>query len=221
MKIEKVNENQICCTLTKEDLANRQMRLSELAYGSEKAKRLFREVIRQASYECGFEPEDFPIMVEAIPMPEESIIVLITKVEYPEELDARFSDFSAFDQEDTSLEDVLEDVETQLGSVDDAVDCQIFEFGEMGQAEKLADLVGDFYQGNNSLYRMESEGKYALVLYRSSHTKAEFSRICNLAAEFGHAKAYSPSIYAHYREHGKVILSDLALQLLKGQLLTS
>ena len=35
MKIEKVNENQIRCTLTKQDLADRQINLRELAYGSE------------------------------------------------------------------------------------------------------------------------------------------------------------------------------------------
>ena len=37
MKIEKVNDNQIRCTLTKADLADRQLKLSELAYGTEKA----------------------------------------------------------------------------------------------------------------------------------------------------------------------------------------
>ncbi len=56
MKIEKVNENQICCTLTREDMDDRQMRISELAYGSDKAKRLFRDMIQQANYEFGFEP---------------------------------------------------------------------------------------------------------------------------------------------------------------------
>lgn len=44
MKIEKVNENQIRCTLTREDLAERQIKLSELAYGTEKAKMLFRDM---------------------------------------------------------------------------------------------------------------------------------------------------------------------------------
>ena len=39
MKIEKLNDNQIRCTLTKDDLADRQIKLSELAYGSEKQKK--------------------------------------------------------------------------------------------------------------------------------------------------------------------------------------
>ena len=38
MKIEKINENQIRCTLTREDLESHQVKLKELAYGSEKAK---------------------------------------------------------------------------------------------------------------------------------------------------------------------------------------
>ena len=50
MKIEKVNDHQIRCTLTGADLANRELKISELAYGSEKAKNLFRDMMQQASF---------------------------------------------------------------------------------------------------------------------------------------------------------------------------
>ena len=100
MKIEKVNENQIRCTLTKQDLAERQINLSELAYGSEKAKGLFHDMIQQANYEFGFEANDNPLMVEAIPLSSESLILVITKVEYPEELDTRFSKFTESDDDE-------------------------------------------------------------------------------------------------------------------------
>lgn len=101
MKIEKVSENQIRCTLTREDLADRQLKLSELAYGTEKAKMLFRDMMQQAAYECGFEAEDIPLMIEAIPLSADTIILIITKVEYPEELDTRFSQFAPGSSEDT------------------------------------------------------------------------------------------------------------------------
>lgn len=94
MKIEKVNDNQIRCTLTKEDLASRQLKISELAYGTEKAKNLFRDMMQQANFEFGFEAEDIPLMIEAIPMNAECIVLIITKVEDPEELDTRFSRFA-------------------------------------------------------------------------------------------------------------------------------
>lgn len=89
----KSNDNQIRCTLTREDLVERQIKLSELAYGTEKAKMLFRDMMQQAAYEFGFEADDIPLMIEAIPLSADTIILVITKVEYPEELDTRFPSF--------------------------------------------------------------------------------------------------------------------------------
>lgn len=116
MKIEKVNEQQIRCTLTREDLANRELKISELAYGTEKAKTLFRDMMRQAAYECGFEAEDIPLMIEAIPLNSECIVLIITKVEDPEELDTRFSKFAPsvhedddYDEDTDDLADILSD----------------------------------------------------------------------------------------------------------------
>ncbi len=99
MKIEKINDNQIRCTLTSEDLANRQIKLSELAYGTEKARSLFREMVQQANYEFGFDANDIPLMVEAIPASMGTIVLVISKVEYPEEIDTRFSKFSEPDED--------------------------------------------------------------------------------------------------------------------------
>ena len=94
MKIEKLNDNQIRCTLNKEDLADREIKLSELAYGSDKAKQLFRDMMLQASTEVGFEANDIPLVIEAIPVSSDCIVLIVTKVEDPEELDTRFSKFS-------------------------------------------------------------------------------------------------------------------------------
>lgn len=102
MKIEKISDNQIRCTLTKEDLISRELKLSELAYGTEKVESLFRDMIQQASFEFGFEVGDIPIMIEAIPISTESLVLVITKVEDPEELDTRFSSFTSMKATDIS-----------------------------------------------------------------------------------------------------------------------
>ena len=99
MKIEKISDTQIRCTLTGKDLADRHIQVSELAYGSDKAKSLFRDMMQQASYEFGFDAEDIPLMIEAIPVNKDHVILNITKVEYPDELDTRFSNFSNEDYE--------------------------------------------------------------------------------------------------------------------------
>lgn len=94
MKIEKISENQIRCTLTPADLEARQIKISELAYGTEKAKSLFHDMMQQAAHDFGFEANDIPLMIEAIPTSPDSIVLIITKVENPEELDTRFAKFS-------------------------------------------------------------------------------------------------------------------------------
>ncbi len=100
MKIEKLSDNQIRCTLKKSDLTSRHLKISELAYGSDKAKELFRDIMKQAAYEFGFEADDIPLMIEAIPVSSECIVLIVTKVDDPEELDTRFSKFSPSDSED-------------------------------------------------------------------------------------------------------------------------
>ena len=109
MKIEKISDNQIRCTLTKEDLDSHQIRISELAYGTDKAKKLFREMMQQAQIEFGFEADNIPLMIEAIPVNGESVILIVTKVEDPEELDTRFSKFSPYKKtkQDTLISMVL------------------------------------------------------------------------------------------------------------------
>ena len=56
-------------------------------------------MIQRAANEVGFEAEDIPLMVEAIPMANESVMLIITKMEDPEELDTRFSKFSPEEDE--------------------------------------------------------------------------------------------------------------------------
>lgn len=105
MKIEKLNDRQIRCTLTSDDLASRHIQMSELAYGNEKTKELFRDMMSQASMDLGFEAEDIPLMIEAIPLSPEKIVLIITKVEAPEELDTRFSNFTQWDSDEDGEEE--------------------------------------------------------------------------------------------------------------------
>lgn len=108
MKLERISENQIRCTLTRSDLADRELKISELAYGTEKAKALFREMMIQASDELGFEADNIPLIIEAIPISNECIMLIVTKVEDPEELDTRFSKFTPF------ADDAEQDTEDEM-----------------------------------------------------------------------------------------------------------
>ena len=137
MKIERLSENQIRCTLYKSDLADKEMLLTELAYGTDKAKELFREMMEQASEELGFEVDNIPLMIEAIPVSPECLILIVTKVEDPEELDTRFSRFTqpADEYEEEDEED----------------DIPIFGKGEMSTTDSLIEALGSLAENLSAL----------------------------------------------------------------------
>ena len=240
MKIEKVNENQIRCTLTKEDLASRELKISELAYGTEKAKSLFRDMMQQANFQFGFEADDIPLMIEAIPMNAECIVLIITKVEDPEELDTRFSRFAPSVHEDEDMEnidinpvkdDVLElfqkiQAENPAGQ-EDSQDGQspqkeqtaskpsirLFQFDSLRPLLQVAGQVGE-YEGISALYRDPQTKKYLLLLSHEPGRQEQFNRLCNFSSEYGTFRKALPSTVSFLEEHYSVIIPANAIQLL-------
>lgn len=73
-------------------------------------------MMRQAHNQFGFEADNIPLMIEAIPINADSIILIITKVEDPEELDTRFSKFSPSSSSDS------DDGELQIDGADSIID---------------------------------------------------------------------------------------------------
>lgn len=253
MRIEKVSENQIRCTLTQQDLSNRHLKLSELAYGTEKAKMLFHDMMQQANYELGFESEDIPLMIEAIPISPESIILIITKVEYPEELDTRFSKFSdtPAGYEDYSGErseelfaegadDILglfqkiaEDKKSDSsdfvplksvisnssdnGSSQDNVSIPVdltkmFIFHNLTDIKRLSQILKDFYDGDNSLYKEEGKSLYYLIIHKSNLSPEVFNKVCNILAEYANQGIVASATESYFTEHHSILCRHRALQ---------
>lgn len=137
MKIEKISDTQIRCTLNKEDLQDRELRISELAYGSDKAKQLFRDMMQQAAYEFGFEAEDIPLMIEATPISADCLVLVITKVEDPDELDTRFSNFTPYASQE---EETTDDDDDDDAYADEILNC----------FEHLGELLGKREKGDSA-----------------------------------------------------------------------
>ena len=116
MKIEKINDNKIRCTLTSADLAERNLKLSELAYGTEKARSLFQDMMLEANQQFGFNVDNAPLMVEAVPVAPDSIVLIITRVEDPQELDTRFAKFAPSGDDTDGPESI------QYSGADDIID---------------------------------------------------------------------------------------------------
>lgn len=236
MKIEKLNENQIRCTLTHADLAARHLKLSELAYGTEKAKSLFRDMMQQASFDFGFEADDIPLMIEAIPASSDSIVLIITKVEDPEELDTRFSKFTPFGETESIHESPFsklegaEDFLNLLNKVKEAagastkvieekkpqevIPAKLFSFEDIDRVIQASRLISPMYNGSNTLYHDPANEFYILALTQSEHTNNEFNKVCNMLSEYGTMEKVSGSVLAFLEEHCMTIISANAVEKL-------
>ena len=149
MKIEKVNDHQIRCTLTRDDLAKRDLKITELAYGTDKAKELFQDMMQQANIEFGFDAEDTPIMIEAIPINSECIVLIITKVEDPDELDTRFSNFAPSVHEEDEDEE-YEDEEYDYEEDDEEDEEDVMSLFKRLQHSNMNDFIDSPFQGAQS-----------------------------------------------------------------------
>lgn len=225
MKIEKINENQIRCTLTRHDLAERQIKISELAYGSDKAKMLFKDMMEQASYECGFEAGDIPLVIEAIPLSGESIVLTVTKVEDPDELDARFSKFAPSVHDDSSSDegtDITEEVMNLFEKIQNSATPSKKEektppfangyiFTSMEDCLKACRIAAGIAPLKSSLYKDDIAKEYLLAIYSSDCDGSDFNRVCNMMTEFGQFAPLSPENEAILAEHYELYIKDHAL----------
>lgn len=241
MKIEKVNENQIRCTLTREDLASRELKISELAYGTEKAKSLFRDMMQQANFEFGFEAEDIPLMIEAIPLNAECIVLIITKVEDPEELDTRFSRFAPSVTEDDDydedeeyddhgdhqemldlfrrLQESKADTEAEPSpkentSEEEKLRTRIFSLDSLQQVMSAAAVTGSRFHGLSTLYKDERNQRYLLVLTQGDSGRDDFDRVSNMISEYGSLQRTMPASRTFLEEHYEALIPNHALKVL-------
>ena len=195
MKIEKVNDYQIRCTLTSDDLADRQIKLSELVYGSDKTKKLFRDMMQQASIQFGFEAEDIPLMIEAIPLNSGCLVLVITKVEDPEELDTRFSNFAPSIHEED--EDDEPEIEFSTSLLPDSAEDMMNLFRRM----KTAGMQENVPNTTDAPDSDDSEDEQICVLY-TFKTLTDLIRVSHILAS---AVQFSSSLYKK-PEDGQYVL---------------
>ena len=226
MKIERISDSQIRCTLSNFDLSERNLNLSELAYGTEKARRLFREMVQKAYDEVGFDAEDIPLMVEAIPLSNDSIMLVITKVDDPEEVDTRFSKFAPAPEGDfPELRGEIANPGLEGGEVFTALRdagsetagrarTRVYQFSCLDKVIEAAAIVGASEGITDTLYKNPEDGSFYLVMTDSSGSAEVFSAVCNKLSEYGSRVKETYSSPSYYEEHYELILKERALERL-------
>ena len=227
MKLERMNDSQIRCMLTAGDLEKRRLSLGELAYCTERASRLFHELIDQACDELDFDPGGHPVAIEAIPVSNDCLMLLITRVEDPPELDSRFARFTEPGDEDAQ-EDLTESVyraedgETSFpsGKVPDPFEegsrIRTFSFQDVDAVCAYCSALPEGLQLGSMLLKDPVSGRILLVLTDTDSTP-DYQCACALACDHAPLLQTGPDPLPFFREHYRILIREDALQVL-GQI---
>lgn len=211
MKIERISENQLKLTLTKDDLIERDIKLEDLISPSEKTQKLFRDIMEQALDEEDFISENTPLMVEAVPMGTEGIMIIVTKVNNKDNKSTNPADLLHQAQEMHRWKkkplDTLEHAEEKNS------DILIYSFPELDDVIRVSLRLDNGFKGESSVYK--NDGKYFLVLQGDTYTAEESSEELELVLkEYGQKHVSTPLAKYYLLEHGETIIADKAVKAL-------
>ena len=235
MKIEKIDDNSIKCTLSSLDLSSRNLNLRDMTYGSQAAKRLFNEMMQKAKEEVGFSIENTPLMIEAVPLQGGAVQLIISKVDDPEELDTRFSKFSAAGSGQNGwiselatqilegaqgLMKQLKETEEEPGVAEEKKEAgdegiRLYRFRTLDRVIDAAKAVSYCDLGANSLYKAEDKKGYYVSLHSKGDDIDSLNRAANLLLEYGERVNGGSATEAYYKEHMEQLIQENALQKLK------
>ena len=226
MKIEKISDTQIKVTLNHSDLIDRNLKLSELAYGSQKAQALFKDMMARANEEFGFETDNVPLMIEAVPLSTDSIMIVVTKVDDPSQIEQKLE---AIGERPThrTFKEPEEDRLTDLALMGkDISEAQVttankeialtYLFNDFDQMCMAAHRVQPMFAGDNSLYKYNE--KYFLVFGKNKKADSEFEGMVGVLDEFGSRCPSSALNEMFLKEHGKLMIDLHAIDILSKYL---
>ena len=233
MKIEKISENQICCTLTLADLMNNKIHLGDLAGNSDRVRNFFNYLMQRAKRDCGFEFESGPLIIEAIHQPPDSLKLVITKANESGEFDegpahgagANFFDPAAdiadiikksmnkakAAMNEKAKEAPAEENEPEVPGIPSA-----FRFSSLENVILASKAVSQVPVVRNSLFRDTTPGFYLIILDAEAALDRKYEALVNILSEYSQPSRISASSESYLEEHDLLMVKDNALDVMSG-----
>ena len=208
MRIERISDKQIKFVLMTDDLEERDIKINELSYASDKTQQLFREIMTLVQDEQEFVEGDTPLMFEAMRVGVDSLVVVVTKINESGGMDVekKFNLIPSARQDcrfkrDNKLHDTPETNETNSYSV--------FSFTCLDSMAAGAARLPAHYAGTSQAYKMDE--RFFLMLSNETEDLTTTAELEAILYEYGQ-KHVSNEISRHYlSERGELLIGDNAV----------
>lgn len=222
MKAEQINQDQVRFTLSAQDLRERNLKVSELAYGSEKTKALFDDMVKTAMEQFGVDFTEKPLMIEAIPLSENTLTITVTRVSGAAELGALFGSNlpdggkAAFEQQAAQVQDRPAKPETrsnQVSGLPGDGENVIYMFKDFQQLCKTAEHMPLPLNLQNALYKDEKKGVYYLIVhYKKMDRRLRYA--VSVLSQYSESWIIGERLEKIIKEHGRLVFKARAIQKL-------
>lgn len=164
MRFEKINENKLKIELTKDDLIEHNLKLSDIAFGSESSRKLLHDIMAQAFEELEFEPDNLPLVIEAVPTSGFSVNIFVTKMndesEFEESLDK-------MEKQALNKQAGLDFLEKFANEIDKGIKDRIAEFDvPQPEIQKIDDSKSSFKESNKNSQQQRSILEKTEIIYK-------------------------------------------------------
>ena len=208
MKIEKVNDNQIRCILTPGDLIKRHLSIKSIAQGDQAAQALVREMMEQSSEEFGFEPNEFPLLVELSPAEGGGIALTVTKVNSMDEIPIS----AQADHLMRALQAIVNMAKDNDRKERIPAPVAAFSFDARRPLVLPPELKEDPRGVHTALYWQPKYNVYYLCVTSSLKNQAVFSHVCHLLSEYGRSVPVTEGSPSYFAEHYMTLFAKNALK---------
>ena len=140
MEMARVSDTQIRFILDKDDLQKKDMDFKDLAFSSDKANKLFKELLSIAQVSLGFELNGDPIVVEAVPLGDGRVMLMVNKVDKDDTRHDRLARLASLEDMDMSMFEHVELTDERYEDSDEDSDEILF---DMEDDEEETDSDGD------------------------------------------------------------------------------
>lgn len=169
MQIERLNNIQFWCVLSKQDVAVWNLDFNYPDRIIEEMQDIICACLEQAHEEIGFVvEEESAITLDVVPLTSEVTILIFTKI--PRVVFDGNQDLTGRD--DLALQ-ITSDSFTR-----------IIVMNSLNNVLNVAYRLDGVYSGLNTLYKDEETGDYYLLLNKSKHSEEEFTWICDIVGEY-------------------------------------
>jgi len=217
MTVERLNDNQIKVIVSEQDLTERNLKITELAYRADEWQALYSDVMAAAREIGGFSDDGKqPLIIEATPTSEAELTIIISKMNFMENFEASFNLLPFMKPEvklkalfHAALSQSINDMSNDAAQTPTESAVSIFVFKTLDSVIDAAHRL-EGYDGENSLYKLKNE--YYLILHSDEKRGAvALSAVEGMLSDYAKKFASTPVSETYVMEHGELI-SERAVQ---------